>query len=291
MTGSDKDPNIDIIENNDSEFNRLVHFCEEMIIMSKSFPRKVKTAGMFVVLILALSIPVFGNAEQYRLDNGMEIILKENHSSPMVASVIFVKSGSKYESKFENGITHFLEHLLFDGTATLTREELDASIQDLGGYINAFTRKELTAFLVLLPKQYIDYGLTVQADMLFNSTIPEEELPKERKIVIEEINRDTDAPGAPAEAFFMQKAYAETDYNRPVLGYKPFIENIPRDAIINYWKQYYIPRNMMVLVIGDFDSPVMKGTIKSVFGGFENPSDKSDTTGAERLPHEQLAEA
>jgi predicted Zn-dependent peptidase len=290
LTGSDKDPNIDIIENNDSEFNHLVHFCEEMIIMSKFFPRKVKTAGMFVVLTFALSIPVFGNAEQYRLDNGMEIILKENHSSPMVASVIFVKSGSKYESKFENGITHFLEHLLFNGTATLTREELDASIQDLGGYINAFTRKELTAFLVLLPKQYIDYGLTVQADMLFNSIIPEEELSKERKIVIEEINRDADAPGAPAEAFFMQKAYAETDYNRPVLGYKSFIENIPRDAIINYWKQYYIPRNMMVLVIGDFDSPVMKRTIKSVFGGFENPSDESDTTGAERLTHEQPAE-
>lgn len=290
MTGSDKDPNIDIIENNDSEFNRLVHFCEEMIIMSKSFPRKVKTAGMFVVLTLAFSIPVFGNAEQYLLDNGMEIILKENHSSPMVASIIFVKSGSKYESKFENGITHFLEHLLFDGTATLTREELDASIQDLGGYLNAFTRKELTAFLVLLPKQYIDYGLTVQADMLFNSIIPEEELPKERKIVIEEINRDGDAPGAPAEEFFMQKAYTETDYNRPVLGYKSFIENIPRDAIINYWKQYYIPRNMMVLVIGDFDSPVMKRTIKSIFGGFENPPDESDTTSAERLTHEKLVE-
>jgi len=240
---------------------------------------------------LTLSIPVFGNAEQYRLDNGMEIILKENHSSPMVASVIFVKSGSKYESKFENGITHFLEHLLFDGTATLTREELDASIQDLGGYINAFTRKELTAFLVLLPKQYIDYGLTVQADMLFNSSIPEEELPKERKIVIEEINRDTDAPGAPAEGFFLQKAYAETDYNRPVLGYKSFIENIPLEAVIDYWKRYYIPRNMMVLVIGDFDSPVMKGTIKTVFGGFESPPVESDTTGTERLTQEQLTEA
>ncbi len=259
--------------------------------MRKFFPRKAKTAAVLVAMILALSIPIFVDAEPYRLDNGMEIILKENHSSPMIASIIFVKSGSKYESKFENGITHFLEHLLFDGTATLTREELDASIQDLGGYINAFTRKELTAFLVLLPKQYIDYGLTVQADMLFNSAIPEDELSKERKVVIEEINRDTDAPGAAAEAFFMQKAYAETDYDRPVLGYRSFIENIPREAVIDYWKRYYIPRNMMVLVIGDFDSPAIKQTIKTVFGGFKNPSDEPDTVGSERLAREQLAEA
>ncbi|HWR83408.1 MAG TPA: pitrilysin family protein, partial [Candidatus Deferrimicrobium sp.] len=173
-------------------------------------------------------------SEHFHLGNGMEVILKESHGSPMVASIVFVKSGSKYESKFENGITHFLEHFLFDGTATLTREQLDLSIQDLGGYINAFTRPELTAFLILMPRQFIDYGLTVQADMLFNSTIPAEELPKERKVVIEEINRDADAPGAAAEAFFVEKAYAGTDYSRPVLGYKAFIENIPREAIIDY---------------------------------------------------------
>jgi predicted Zn-dependent peptidase len=71
---------------------------------------------------------------------------------------------------------------------------LDNSVRNLGGYLNAFTRKELTTYLVLLPKQYINFGMTVQADMLFNSTIPEEELAKERKVVIEEIKRDADSP-------------------------------------------------------------------------------------------------
>ena len=169
----------------------------------------------------------------------------------MIASIVFVKSGSRYESRFENGITHFLEHLLFDGTVNMTREELDGSISDLGGYINAFTRQDVTAYLVLLPKEFIEYGLTVQSDMLFNSTLPEEELPKERKVVIEEIRRSADSPGAPANAFFTQKAYGATDYGRPVLGYEPFINNIPREAIVHYWKQYYTPDNMTALVIGE----------------------------------------
>ncbi len=157
----------------------------------------------------------FSQTESYQLDNGMQVILKENHSSPMVASIVFVRSGSAYEGKFENGITHFLEHLLFDGTTQMTREQLEKSISDLGGYINAFTRKDMTGYLVLLPKQYIDYGMTVQTDMLFNSVIPESELLKERNVVIEEIKKDMDAPGAPAEEFFTEKAYGMTRFWPP----------------------------------------------------------------------------
>lgn len=219
----------------------------------------------------------------------MQLILMENHSSPMIASVIFVRSGSKYESEYENGITHFLEHLLFDGTTHLTREQLNNSIRDLGGYINAFTREELTAYLVLLPKQYTEYGLTVQADMLFNSTFLETELPKERQVVIEEIKRDADAPGAMAEAFFAEHAYANTDYSRPVLGFEPFIANIPRAAIIAYWKKHYTPEKMTALVIGDFDTRTMKRTLTKVFANI--PRGQADQHAGGTTLHRQLAES
>ncbi|MDH4158287.1 MAG: insulinase family protein, partial [candidate division Zixibacteria bacterium] len=234
-----------------------------------------------LVVMLAVICPVSARAadHSYRLANGMEVILKENHSSSMVASMIFVKSGSKYEGRFENGLTHFLEHLLFDGTTHLSREELDGSINGLGGYINAFTRKDLTAYLVLLPRQYINYGLTVQADMLFNSVFPEDELAKERKVVVEEIKRDADAPGSAAEAFFTAKAYGGTPYGRPVLGYQSFVENIPRDAIIHYWKANYTPARMMLLVIGDFSADSMTAKIDSIFGGISNPKPAVDTPG------------
>lgn len=237
------------------------------------------TVPIALLLIFLFSLPfaqVASATETFRLDNGMEVILKQNHASPMVSSMVFVRSGSKYESRFENGITHFLEHLLFDGTANLEREQIDGSIKDKGGYLNAFTRKELTAYLVLLPKQYIEYGMTIEADMLFNSVIPEEELPKERKVVIEEINRSADAPGYAAGRFFADHAYRGTDYGRPVLGYRPFIANIPRAAIVDYWRRFYIPRNMTLLIIGDFEIERMKKTVASVFGSFENPDGTAD---------------
>ncbi len=219
---------------------------------------------------MALAAPIAADTVD-TLDNGMEVIYKEVHSSPMVASILFVKSGAKYESGFENGITHFLEHLLFNGTVNLSREELDNSIGDRGGYINAFTRKELTAYLVLLPKQHIDYGMTVQADMLFNAIIPESELPKERQVVLQEIKRANDAPGAAADDFFVEKAYAGTPYDRPVLGYAPFIQNITRAAIVDYWRRYYVPQRMTLLVIGDFATDRMQQTVSSIFESINPP--------------------
>ncbi|RKX25178.1 MAG: hypothetical protein DRP47_10195, partial [Candidatus Zixiibacteriota bacterium] len=249
-----------------------------------------KAAIVCIIMLATIVVSTVTADETYQLDNGMQVILRETHAAPMISSLIFVKSGSKYEARYENGITHFLEHLLFNGTANLTREELDASISDLGGYLNAFTRNELTAFFVLLPKQYIDYGMAVQADMLFNSIIPEDELAKERKVVIEEIHRSDDSPDAAAEAFFTAKAYAGTSYDRPVLGYAPFVENIPRAAIIDYWKKHYIPSNMTLLIIGDFETSSMKKTIQSIFGSFENPVSAKESDDSELSAHDSLAE-
>lgn len=244
---------------------------------------------LIIFPVIFLSPPIQAEVESYVLENGMEVILKENHASPMISSTVFVKSGSKYESRFENGITHFLEHLLFDGTSHFNRLELDNGIRDLGGYINAFTRKELTAYFVLMPHQFIEYGLATQADMLFNSVFPTDELAKERQVVIEEINQSADEPDAPAERFFMEKAYENTPYARPVLGYKPFIENIPREAIIDYWKENYIPEKMTLLVIGDFVPDSMKTVIQTVFGSVATGQMNSpDSVGVVELTHRQL---
>jgi len=252
-----------------------------------------KRLGIFAAVAILCSTLAAGTSaaadQPDSLNNGMKLILVEKHGSPMIASVIFVKSGSKYESEYENGITHFLEHLLFDGTVNLSREELDGSIRDLGGYINAFTRKDLTAYMVLLPKQYIGYGLTVQADMLFNSIFPDAELVKERMVVIEEIKRSADGPGAPADDFFTEKAYGHTDYGRPVLGHESFIANIPREAVIDYWKRNYTPDRMTALVIGDFDTEVMKKTVTDIFERFPS-SDQQDTPPPINL-HQRLADS
>lgn len=202
----------------------------------------------------------------FKAANGMDIILKENHSSPMIASIVFVRSGAKYETDYNNGATHFLEHLLFNGTATRTQEQISDRIKNLGGYINAFTRKEVTGYLSLVPREHIAEALDIQQDMLFNSIFPEDRFPKERKIVIEEIRKDSDSPDYVAELFHDRWAYQGSPYERPVLGYENLIATIPREEIIEYYRTYYQPNNMILLVIGDFETAAIKREIENTFG-------------------------
>ncbi len=232
--------------------------------------RRLQLMGILIPLLLLTASIAFAQppVQRFTLDNGMQIILKENHASPMVTSLIFVKAGSKYEDEYNNGVTHLLEHLLFDGTASRSQEDISGGIERLGGYINAFTRKEFTAYLVLMPKDYINYGMATEADMLFNSNFPEDKFPKERKIVIEEMKKDNDAEGSAAENFSEEKSMAGTPYSQPVIGFESTIANIPRDAVIDYWKRFYGPNNMTALIIGDFDSAEMTEIVKSIFGKF-----------------------
>lgn len=236
--------------------------------MQRNFVRimLVTLAALAVCVSMAQAQTTSSPAAIYRMSNGMEVILQENHASPMIASVVFVRSGAKYETDFNNGATHFLEHLLFNGTATRTQEEISDRIENLGGYINAFTRKELTAYMSLVPDEYIREALDIQQDMLFNSIFPEQQFPKERGIVIEEIHKDNDNPDYKAEQFYDTWAYRGSPYARPVLGYENLIQTIPREEIIKYYHTYYQPNNMIMLVIGDFESSDMREMLEETFG-------------------------
>lgn len=230
-------------------------------------------AALLLAAILGI-VPVKAAAADTSLvlDNGLEVILHENHGSPLVASMFFVRSGSRFENRFENGITHFLEHYLFDGTRLKSREELDSYIADRGGYINAFTREEFTCYFTLMPTPYAEHGLATLTDMLFNSAIPESELAKERQVVMEEIKRDMDSPGYAAGQFHALHSLAGTPYAQPVLGYAPFIENIPREAIIDYWRRSYRPDKMVLLIVGDFVSDAMIQTVRKRLGPLRAPT-------------------
>ncbi|KPK99782.1 MAG: hypothetical protein AMJ91_06355 [candidate division Zixibacteria bacterium SM23_73_3] len=203
---------------------------------------------------------------QYLLPNGMQVILVEKHANPMIACMVYVNAGSKYETDANNGVTHFLEHLLFDGTRTRSREDITEGIKIKGGYINAFTSKEVTCYMVLMPNEFIETGLAVQSDMLFNSVLPDEELPKERKIVIEEIKQSEDNIDYQVEKFFDSTVYQGTPYVRTVLGSEEIISNIPKEEILEYYHTYYEPNNMIALVIGDFQTGEMKGLIHKYYG-------------------------
>jgi zinc protease len=233
---------------------------------------RMKRIFLLCVLLLAFCLTAYtqesevGEAKVYDMPNGMKVILIEKHANPVIASMIYVRAGSKYETEFNNGITHFLEHLLFDGTKTKSRTDITEGIKSKGGYINAFTQKDLTAYMVVMPKEFIEQGIRTQADMLFNSIFPEEESAKERKIVIEEIKKDKDNIQEQVSDFFDSQVFANTPYARPVLGYENIISNLGKDEIADYYHTYYEPNNMIALLIGDFQENEIKELIERHFG-------------------------
>ena len=217
------------------------------------------------------ALSLFGETQEasvFYLDNGMEVILIENHANPMITAFTIVKTGSRNEDAATNGSAHFLEHLLFNGTKNRTQHELYNEMDYYGGYNNAHTGPDYTNYMILMPSEYIEQGMDIQADMLFNSTLPPEKFEKERGIVIEEIGKSADRPTTQVHNHFLRTLYSATPYERPVLGTVSTITHLKRDDVQAYYHSWYVPNNMTLMVIGDFATTEMVELVKKKYGPY-----------------------
>jgi predicted Zn-dependent peptidase len=217
------------------------------------------------VLAIALAVAPAGASDQ-TLDNGLRVVLIPHRANPMVASAVVVGAGVVDEPPEASGASHFLEHLLFDGTTTRTQRQLYDDVDRLGAYNNATTREDHTLFTMLVAKEHAEAGLAIQADMLFRSTIPAESFEKERKIVLEELARDRSDPSYDLEAAFRADAFAGTPIARPVLGTESSLAAITREQVLSYYKARYVPGNMTLVVMGDFEPSEMLAIVRRTFG-------------------------
>ncbi len=213
-------------------------------------------------ILLMLTVAV----QETTLSNGMKVILKEDHSVPLVNVTVVVKSGSVYESDSTLGMTHFLEHMLFDGTETQTRQQIRDRFDEHGTYFNAFTREDFTAYLITAPSEFLEDAIENQADMLMHSILPKKEFEKEKKVVIQEMHKDRANPESVADEIFKKVAFAGTPYAEPVLGYEETIQQVQRGTVWNYYKRFYRPDNMIAIVIGDFRPQDVIKTFERVYG-------------------------
>lgn len=216
---------------------------------------------MIAALLLA-----FAGYSEATLDNGLRVVLIEHRANPMVASSVVVGAGVVHEPEARGGASHLLEHLLFNGTTTRSQRELYDAVDRVGAYNNATTREDHTLFSLLIQKEFAETGLEIQADMLFRSTIPAENFDKEKGIVLEEMAKDASDPGYLATEAFRAFAYAGTPLAKPVLGTTASIGAIPRDEVVAYWRERYVPSNMLLVVMGDFEAASMLATVKRTFG-------------------------
>ncbi|MDP8229280.1 MAG: pitrilysin family protein [Candidatus Electryoneaceae bacterium] len=218
-----------------------------------------KLIFVLIAVLIALSSSVFAGDDALvgRLDNGMDVVLVENHSVPMIAANLVIKVGARNETWQSWGTAHFLEHLLFNGTVNRTQEEIYEQFDRIGAYNNAHTGSHFTDFMLLTSRQNFTTGFEIMADMVFQSNLPPRKFEKERGIVIEEIAQSETA-GFDADVLFRDALFGnESPLSREVLGTTEAIARLQRDSVLAFYHQWYVPNNMILYATGDFSADTL----------------------------------
>ena len=211
------------------------------------------------------------NVTAWTLANGLAVVHIRKPSSKVLASIVTINVGSKDEKSETSGLSHLLEHMVFDGTQRRSRAEINEGSKRYGGYVNATTRAGFTCYLSIFPSEFAELSLDLQGDMLFHSTIPSQELEKERKVVIEEMKKDRDSPVTRAAEFHDELLFQGTAYARPVLGFEQTIASVPRSTVLTYYQQHYVPSRMKAMIISPFPASEVKKWMDKTFGTAGSP--------------------
>jgi len=255
---------------------------------------------LITLLFLSTQIycDVFKGVKFMNFKNGLTAILKKDTSVPIVSVYIWVKTGSINEKPEQAGLSHFIEHLVFKGTKNFPgNTEIMENVENMGGYVNAATSKEYTCFYIDIQKDGYIQAIKMLSDMVTNPLFPEKEIIPERKVVIEEIQRHKDNPHAQLYEKFMSTIYKQAAYKNSVIGTEDVIANIPREEIVKYFKEHYIPSRMVIAVVGDIDIKETKKVISETLGQNQNTNPnliepdiiEKDDTGTEVTSTDKLA--
>ncbi|MGD9546100.1 MAG: M16 family metallopeptidase [Candidatus Krumholzibacteriia bacterium] len=210
--------------------------------------------------------PLPGNVEVLRLENGLEVLLMRNPAQPMVGIYTQVRVGSAREDYRTSGMSHMLEHLLFNGTDKYTQEELYDLADNAGAYNNATTSDFFTNFMLVAPAAELETGLDIQSQMLFHSVVPEDKFLKEQGIVLGELVAARDRPGHFSETAMRQALFQGSSLELPTLGTRATIEHMTRDDVYAFYKRWYVPNNMIMTIAGNFDGDRTMELIEQYFG-------------------------
>lgn len=199
------------------------------------------------------------------LPTGQNLYIKEDHSRPIVTIDTWVKTGSVNETAANNGVSHFLEHLLFKGTPRYGPGVVDRLLEAKGAEFNAATSDDFTHYYITTAPAYFEEALALHADMLTHAAIPPKELPQERKVVQEEINRADDNPARQLYVELSRRMYGSHGYGLDTLGPKENIARIPREDILAYYHYWYQPKNFNTVIVGDIDPERVKRLVAKTF--------------------------
>ncbi len=214
------------------------------------------------------------------LDNGIRVIAEPLPNYNSVAVGIWVKTGSTCETPQENGISHFIEHMLFKGTDKRTAKQIAVDMDKIGGQLNAFTSKECTCYHARVVPEKLDVAVDVLSDLFSGSTLDAQELEKEKGVVLEEIAMVNDNVEELAHEKISEQYFEGSTLSQPILGPAENIKAFTRDDLVRYIDDHYYPANVIVAVAGKYDEARLEDVINTYIGGYNRGTRKeaSDCT-------------
>ena len=204
------------------------------------------------------------------LENGLTIIGEEIPYVKSISLGVWINAGSRIEDEKISGVSHFIEHMLFKGTDKRTSKEIASEIDNLGGQINAFTSKECTCYYVKLLDSHIDIGIDILSDMILNSKFNEEDINKERSVIIEELKMYEDSPEDLAYDLLTENIYAGDSLGMNIIGTEESLNKLDKNEILNYFEKYYVPNNAVIAISGNFEFSEIVKKIEEKFKNWEN---------------------
>lgn len=201
-----------------------------------------------------------------KLSNGATVVLEPIPHVRSAAVGVFVNVGSRNEVPDNNGISHFIEHMLFKGTGSRSARDIAEVFEEMGGQLNAYTAREYTCYYTRVLDEKLNEAMDVLFDMLYNSQMASAELDVERGVIVEEINMYEDTPDDLVHDIFSQTIFSGHSLGRPILGSVDNIEGIQARVIYDYYKMYYRPENMIIAVAGNIDADAVCSRLESYEG-------------------------
>jgi zinc protease len=212
-------------------------------------------------------------AQKWVLPNGLTIIVQEDHSARVASVQAWCATGSIDEdAHLGAGLSHILEHMLFKGTKTRSTNEIAQKIQDVGGYINAYTSFDRTVFWIDVPKDGVATALAMLTDAMMNSTLPSEEYGKEQEVIRREFAMGMDDPDRVAGLLLFGTAYQRHPYRFPVIGEIEIYNQLTQEQVMQYYKTRYVPNNLTFIVVGDVDAEKVRQQLTELFTPYPEKS-------------------
>ncbi len=209
------------------------------------------------------------NIQMTQLGNGVRIVTDSLETVDSVALGIWADVGARHETAEVNGVAHMVEHMLFKGTKKRDSQKIVDDIENVGGHMNAYTSRDITSYHVHLLKEHTPIALDVLSDMYLNSTLPEDELTKERHVILQEIGMCQDTPDDLIFDHYYETAYTDQSAGRPILGPASIVAAMPRDALANHIKGFYTPENTVICAAGNINHDQFVEHTSQHFGGMQ----------------------